>query len=360
MKIELKEITIRQLAKGYKDDGDAGVLGYNGKLDIRPPYQREFVYKPLQRDAVINTINENFPLNVMYWAKRDGGGYEIIDGQQRTISICQYLEGDFSFNKLFFYNLQSDQQEKILNYKLMVYFCSGKDSEKLKWFETINIAGEKLTKQELRNAVFSGSWVTDAKQYFSKNNCAAHGIGSNYLNGKAIRQEYLETAIDWLSNGNIEYYMGKHQHDESATELWEYFQCVIDWVETVFTTKRPSMRGVDWGTLYNKHKGQVFDAVAIEKEIAELIADDDVTKKSGIYPYIITRDEKHLSIRVFLDSMKQKVYEKQKGLCPKCKKHFDIKDMQGDHITPWSEAGKSDENNCQMLCANCNRRKSSK
>ncbi|WP_286476442.1 MULTISPECIES: DUF262 domain-containing protein [Empedobacter] len=169
MKIELKEITIRELTQNYQDNEENGVVGFGGKLDIRPPYQREFVYKDKQREAVIDTVTKDFPLNVMYWAVREDGNYEVIDGQQRTISICQYVNGDFAHFFRYFHNLQKDEQEQILNYKLMVYFCSGTDSEKLKWFQTINIAGEKLTDQELRNAVYSGSWVSDAKRYFSKN-----------------------------------------------------------------------------------------------------------------------------------------------------------------------------------------------
>ena len=168
MKIELKKITVRELSKDYADDDENGVIGYNGKLDIRPQYQREFIYEGKQRDAVIDTINNNFPLNVMYWAVRDDKSFEIIDGQQRTISICQYVIGDFSFDSKYFHNLQEDEQNKILDYELMVYLCSGTDSERLKWFETINIAGEKLTQQELRNAVYSGLWVSDAKRHFSK------------------------------------------------------------------------------------------------------------------------------------------------------------------------------------------------
>jgi hypothetical protein len=382
MKIELKEITIKELTTGYQDNAENGVIGYGGKLDIRPPYQREFIYKDRQRDAVINTVIKNFPLNVMYWAVRKDGmfevldgkctndlqsfqtredrNFEVIDGQQRTISVCQYVNGDFSFNNLYFHNLQNDQKEQILNYKLMVYFCEGTDSEKLEWFKTINIAGEKLTEQELRNAVYHGSWVSDAKRYFSKNGCAAQGIASDYLNGSAIRQEYFETAIDWISEGEIEKYMAEHQHDPNASALWLYFQSVITWTTATFTKKRKFMKGVDWGILYNKYKDKVFDTKAIEEETAKLIADDDVTKKSGIYPYILTRDEKYLSIRTFTDSMRQKVYEMQDGVCPNCKKQFALSEMEADHITPWHEGGKTTEENCQMLCKDCNRRKSGK
>jgi hypothetical protein len=361
MNIELKEITVRELTKDFEDNEENGVIGFNGKLDIRPPYQREFIYKDKQRDAVINTITKNFPLNVMYWAVREDGNFEVIDGQQRTISICQYINGDFAYMFKYFHNLQEDEKEQILDYKLMVYVCSGSDSEKLEWFRTINIAGEKLTEQELRNAVYSGSWVTDAKRYFSKNGCAAYQIGSDYLNGSAIRQDYFETAIKWISKGNIEVYMSNHQHDPNASALWRYFQDVISWVDSTFTKKRTKfMKGVDWGTLYNEYKDEVFDTKEIEKETAKLIADDDVVKKKGIYPYILTRDERNLGIRAFSDSLKQKVYEKQKGICPICKNHFDISEMEGDHITPWHENGKTIEENLQMLCKDDNRRKSGK
>lgn len=360
MKIELKEITVRELAEGYKDNAEGGVVGYGGKLDIRPPYQREFIYKDKQRDAVITTLIKEFPLNVMYWSVREDGNYEVIDGQQRTISVCQYVIGDFAYMFRYFHNLQADEKQKILDYKLMIYLCSGTDSERLDWFRTINIAGEKLTDQELRNAVYAGSWVSDAKRYFSKTGCAASAIGSDYLNGSAIRQDYLETAIEWISSGNIEVYMSNHQHDPNATALWIYFQSVITWVNATFTKKRKFMKGVDWGGLYNKFKDEKYDTKKIEEETAKLILDDDVTKKSGIYPYILTRDEKHLSIRAFSDSIRQKVYEKQKGKCPVCKKHFNITEMEADHITPWHEGGKTNEENCQMLCKDDNRRKSGK
>lgn len=361
MIIELKEITVRDLARNYQDNNENGVVGYGGKLDIRPPYQREFIYKDKQRDAVIDTITKDFPLNVMYWAVREDNTFEVIDGQQRTISVCQYVNGDFAYMFRYFHNLTKDEQEQILNYKLMVYVCSGTDSEKLQWFKTINIAGEKLTEQELRNAVYAGSWTADAKRYFSKNGCPAYGIGSDYLNGSPIRQEYLETAIDWISDGNIEAYMSNHQHDPNASALWLYFQSVITWVNATFTTKRSKyMKGVNWGWLYNKYKDGVYDTDAIEEEVARLIADDDVTKKSGIYPYILTGDERHLSIRAFTDTMKQKVYERQKGICVKCGKFFELSQMEADHITPWHEGGKTIEENCQMLCKHDNRIKSGK
>ena len=365
MDIELKEITIAELSNGFQDNNENGVIGFDGNLDIRPPYQREFIYKDKQRDAVINTITKNFPLNVMYWAVREDGTFEVIDGQQRTISICQYVNGDFAYQNRYFHNLKNDEKEQILNYKLMVYVCSGTESEKLEWFETINIAGEKLTAQELRNAVFTGSWVSDAKRYFSKTGCVAFNIGSDYLIGSPIRQEYLETAIGWINNNDssdgIKLYMAKHQHDQNATALWMYFQSVITWVDATFTNKRKKfMKGIQWGLLYNKYKDVIYDTKAIEEETARLIADDEVEKKSGIYAYILTRDERHLGIRTFSDSVKQKVYEKQGRKCIVCKKEFDISEMEGDHITPWKDNGKTTEENCQMLCKDDNRRKSGK
>lgn len=358
MKIELKEIKVRDLTNGYEDNQEDGVVGYGGRLDIRPPYQREFIYKDKQRDAVIDTITKKFPLNVMYWAVREDDGFEIIDGQQRTISICQYVNNDFSLNGLAFHNLPKDKQEKILDYELMVYFCEGTESEKLEWFKTINIAGEKLTDQELRNAVYSGSWVTDAKRYFSKN--SRPKIGDEYLGGSANRQEYLETAIEWISEGNIESYMSKNQHEPNANELWLYFQAVISWVKATFPKYRKEMKGLSWGLFYNEFKNNKFDSKKLEEQITELMIDEDVENKKGIYAYVLTGKEKYLNIRAFSDKQKREAYERQKGICVVCKNHFEINEMEADHIDPWHSGGKTISENCQMLCKEDNRRKSGK
>lgn len=360
MQIELHKITVRDLTNGYADNAEKGVCAYGGKLDVRPPYQREFVYKDKQRDAVIDTLTQGFPLNVMYWATREDGTFEIIDGQQRTISICQYVNGDFAFDMRYFHNLQPDEKKKILDYELQVYICSGTDSEKLKWFKTINIAGEELTDQELRNAVYAGSWVSDAKRYFSKNGAPAAKIGSDYLSGSAIRQEYLETAISWISKGNIEVYMGNHQHDPNAIELWNYFNSVINWVKAIFPKYRKEMKGVEWGHLYELYSSRTWDAAELETEVARLMADSDVKKKKGIYSYVFDHDEHHLDIRAFDDNTKREVYEKQKGVCKICGKVFKIEEMEADHITPWRDGGRTIADNCQMLCRECNRRKSGK
>jgi hypothetical protein len=370
MNIELKEITVRELTNGYADNDDNGVVGYGGKLDIRPPYQREFVYKDKQREAVIDTVTKNFPLNVMYWAQKEDGSYEVIDGQQRTISISQYINGDFAYMMRYFHNLQKDEQEQILDYKLMVYFCSGTDSEKLEWFKTINIAGEELTEQELRNAVFSGSWVTEAKKYFSKNSCVAYSIAHQYMSGTVNRQDYLQTALDWIAKRDrttIENYMAVHQHDLNANELWLYFKSVIDWVSVIFPKYRKEMKGLEWGVFYNNFKeDKSLDPKTLEAKIATLMQDEDVTSKKGIYEFLLTGKEKHLNIRAFTDNQKREAYEKQNGICPVCvknksdKTHYELSEMEADHITPWHEGGKTDANNCQMLCKLHNRMKSGK
>ena len=360
MKIVLKEITVKELANGYKDNAEEGVVGYGGKLDIRPPYQREFIYKDKQRDAVIDTITKKFPLNTMYWSVRKDGNYEIIDGQQRTISVCQYVKGDFSIDGLAFHNLPKDKREQILNYILMIYFCSGTESERLDWFRIINIAGEKLTDQELRNAVYAGSFVSDAKRYFSKSGCVAYQVGSDYLSGSPIRQEYLETVIDWISKGQIEDYMSKHQHDPNASALWRYFNDVIEWVKATFTVYRKEMKGVPFGILYNEFKNKKFDAKKLEKEISKLMEDEDVTNKKGIYSYVLTQKEKFLNIRAFTDKQKREAYERQKGVCSVCKKKWKIEEMEADHITPWHKGGKTIAENCRMLCKDDNRIKSGK
>ncbi len=361
MEIKLNEIPIREIVDGYKDNQEDGVVGYHGKLDIRPPFQREFIYNEKERNAVIDTINKNFPLNVMYWSKNGEDSYELLDGQQRTLSICQYVNGDFSVDYKGFNNLPKDLQDKILDYKLMVYICDGTPSEKLDWFKIINIAGEELSPQELRNSQYTGTWLHDAKRHFSKTGCPAYQIGEKYLSGSTIRQEYLETALKWITskeNKTIENYMSEHQHDPDANALWMYFQSVIDWVNRLFPKYRKEMKGIDWGILYNEYKDQSYNSEKLELEVASLMMDDDVTNKKGIYSYLITGKEKYLNIRAFTDNQKREAYERQKGKCPNCGKIFAIEEMEADHITPWHEGGKTTPENCQMLCRECNRRKS--
>ena len=388
MKIELLPLTIRDLVEDYKDNDELGVSAYGGRLDVRPPYQREFVYKDTQRDAVIETVRRNFPLNVMYWAvldepDDDGVEYEIIDGQQRTISICQYVEGDFSIeidgHQLAFHNLQDDQQEQILDYEVMVYLCQGTDSEKLDWFKTINIAGEELTDQELRNAVYHGPWVSSAKLYFSRNGSPAYAIASDYMTGSPIRQDYLEKALEWINDGKVDEYMRDHQHDANARELWDYFQGVIGWIETTFPKKRAPMKTVKWGPLHATYKDNEYDPAKLEECVSTLMGDIDVKNKRGIYEYLLGggSDTRLLDVRVFDDRTKLATYEQQTkqakvervSNCPECAngRHpdnavriYDSAEMDADHVTAWSRGGASDLANCEMLCIFHNRSKGNK
>ncbi|HEP3216064.1 TPA: DUF262 domain-containing protein [Campylobacter upsaliensis] len=391
MQIDKTEIKIKELIAGYtRDEESSQIVAYAdssgvARLNIRPKYQREFVYKEAQRNAVIDTILKGFPLNIMYWVKNVDSSaeceYEVLDGQQRTISICEYVKGSFSIQwndkSQYFHTLSKDLQEKFLDYKLNVYVCQGSDSEKLEWFKTINIAGETLTSQELRNAVYASVWLSDAKRRFSKEKGVAVLKGAKYLNGSALRQEFLESAIAWKVDSRkdekICEYMAKNAKDsKNADELWEYFAKVIDWVEMKFEKYRKEMKGLEWGLFYNTYKDKPLDAKELESKIIELMQDDEVQKKSGIYAYVLSGDEKHLSLRAFSESVKRAVYEKQGGMCANSDGHIkdvkcpheneklELEQMEADHIIPWSKGGKTEKENCQMLCRECNRKKSAK
>ncbi len=370
MKIERAQIPIKELVKGYEEngiDGVEGIVAYDGKLDVRPPYQREYVYAQKERDEVIRTIKKGFPLNIMYWAKSEDGYYELMDGQQRTISICRYAaesERTFTVDEKYYFNLEKDIQKQINDYMLDIYICDGNPSEIHEWFKVINIAGKPLTAQELRNTAYTGSWLSDAKLHFSKPTCAAYNMGKDYISGSPIRQEYLEKAIEWIAArdglSSVEEYMALHQHDENANQMWIYYKRIIEWVETIFPQKRKEMKGIEWGLLYNAYKDIELDPTALELKIKTLMIDDDVTNKKGIYPYVLTGKEKYLNIRTFSENQKRAAYERQNGICSKCGKQFQLYEMEADHITPWHLGGKTNAENCQMLCMECNRRKSGK
>lgn len=362
MEIQLKEMTIRNVVDGYEDNGEDGVVGYGGLLNIRPPYQREFVYNEKQRAEVINTVMKEFPLNTMYWIENEDGTYELLDGQQRTVSFAQYFDNVFAFDGKYFHNLPKDIQDSFLDYKLFIYICKGNDSERLDWFGVINTAGEKLTSQELRNAVYTGAWLTDAKRRFSKTNCVADQLAGDYMKGKPIRQEYLETVLGWAADkdgiSSIEEYMGLHQHDENANELWLYFRKVHLWITSIFEDYYPNMAGLPWGIWFNHYSDKEFDPSKVRQRVKELIEDNEITNNRGIYEYIITGNENPLSLRAFDDDQKQAAYSRQEGVCPKCGNHFEYTEMEGDHIIPWSKGGKTTDDNCQMLCKRCNGMKS--
>ncbi len=373
LKIEQKEVTIGEITKGYINNDEQGVRGYDGLLDIRPPYQREFIYNEKEQQAVIATVLNGYPLNVMYWVKRSNDAecpYEVMDGQQRTLSLCEYVAGKFAYDFKNFFNQPEDIRKRILNYPLTIYVCEGEASEKLEWFKTINIAGKPLNDQEIHNAIYAGPFVSDAKRHFSKTNCGAYRLGKDLVNGSTIRQDFLKKALEWMAdhetrNGKTQTlvgYMAEHQHDPNANNLWSYFQNVLNWAITNFNMKkfRKIMKGLDWAKYYDIFHEQTLDVKGIEQKISELVGDDEIQKQQGIIPYVLTGDEHYLDLRAFPDKIKLAVWEKQQHKCAVCGNEFDIALMEGDHITPWKDGGRTTIENCQMLCRECNRRKGSK
>jgi len=363
MQIKRVQISIRDLVKEYSRNETTGrVVGYGGALDIRPAYQREFVYDDKQRNAVIDTVRNGFPLNTIYWAVTSNG-FEVLDGQQRTISICEYIEGEYSIKEQYFYNLTKEEQDEILDYQLDVYQCEGTDKEKLDWFKIVNIAGAVLTDQELRNAVYAGPFTGAAKKKFSARGCSAESIAKQFLSGTQIRQDYLETALQWVAyknNTTIENYMALHQYDENCDELWEYFEAVIKWVGKVFPVYRKEMKGLPWGEFFkdyglNENGETIYPSIS-DDAIKALMTDDDVTKKGGIFEYLLSgrKKEKALSVRAFSDTMKRGAYERQNRKCAICGKECEYEKMHGDHIKPWSMGGHTTADNLQMLCTTCN------
>ena len=360
--IECK-VKLKDLYDDYFNDDEEGVRGYGDRLNIRPKYQREFVYSDDKRDEVIRTVKKGFPLNTFYWSKSGDDEYELLDGQQRTVSICEYMDGNFSVDGFLFDNLPADIRQAIEDYEIYVYVCDGPESEKLEWFKVINIAGEELTDQELRNAVYADTWTQDAKKYFSKSGCAAYQLAKDYLTGTPIRQDYLETALYWISerdNIEIEDYMAQHMHDANALQLWRYFRDVIEWVQDIFPVTRREMKGRPWGLWYNEHHERTdLDPAVLESRIQELLADAyEVTKPSGIYEYLLTGDERCLQLRQFDIRDRRAAYERQHHKCAICGEEFDFEQMHGDHIVAWSNGGKTVPENCQMLCTTCNIMKS--
>ena len=371
MKVELHRIKVKDVFRGFEDDGEDGVFAYGGNLTIRPPYQREFVYDTRQQEEVIYTVLKGFPLNIMYWVKTGENTCEVLDGQQRTLSIMSFLSHKLQvkIDEKTYYSdsLPNDLYDKILNYEFMVYVCEGTESEKLAWFQVVNIAGEKLTAQEIRNSVYTGEWLSDAKRHFSKRNCPAKGLSDKYIKGDPIHQELLETALKGICGfqelKDISDYMAAHRSDTDADELWQYFQDVISWIEKIFPVYNKTMHGLDWCLFYNEFHENKYNSAVMTKEVSRLMADDEVAKKSGIYPYLLSRDSdpfaaKLLNLRAFPERDKKAAYERQKGVCPICKKHFQYDEMAGDHIKPWSKGGLTIPENCQMLCKSCNSKKS--
>lgn len=380
MKIEKTAITIRDLCAGYQNDEndiEQPVMAYGGKLCVRPGFQRSFVYDKKQENAVIDTAMKGFPLNIMYWVDNGNGTYDCLDGQQRTISLCNFVDAASSFsapwlnnnNKTYIHTLRRvnpDLLEEFLDYELEVYICRGTKAEQMEWFRTINIAGEKLYPQELRNANYVSQWLTDAKRYFSKANasskCPAEQVGGQYTNKNANRQELLEQVISWRigssADADICQYMEEHIGDADASDLWKYFNDVINWVKSVFPGDyEKGVASVNWGELYNAHGNDDFDPDEVSEKFHELMEyraskelDISVAK---IYEYCITRNDELLKPRKFSDAQRTVLYNRQKGICPRCGKHFLKADMHAHHKVAWHAGGLTELENGEMLCKNC-------
>lgn len=385
MEIKRVAITIKDLCEGYinesETDIEQGVYAYGGKLCVRPAFQRSFVYNKKQENAVIDTALKGFPLNIMYWVDNGDGTYDCLDGQQRTISLCNFVDGISSFSapwlngnkKNYIHTIQRidpDMAERFMNYELEVYICKGTKAEQMEWFRTINIAGAELFPQELRNASYVSKWLTDAKRYFSKADasstakCPAERLGGQYTNKNANRQEILEQIISWriesAEDADICQYMEDHIHDEDASDLWNYFNNVINWINEIFPgVYDKGMASVNWGALYNHYSGDDLDPDDICAKFDELIEfkaskelDVSVAK---IVEYCITRDEKLLKHRKFSEAQRSTLYNRQKGICPDCGQHFLKADMQAHHKVPWYNGGITELSNGVMLCTGCHK-----
>lgn len=372
MKITPIKLKLSELVKGYiEDESTNRVVAWDGKLEVRPEYQREFVYDDKKRDAVINSVLNKFPLNSLYFVDRKDGTYEVLDGQQRIISICRFVtmtgiavkipdKVNGGENRMNWPHVKKFYPD-FLDYELDVYICDGTEQEKLDWFQVINIAGEVLEKQEILNAIYHSAWLTDAKSAFSMRNCPAHRHYGKYFSGDCIRQKYLETAFRWKADDEgvegpeqVAAYMQKHAEDANANELWRYVERVFEWADNTFGPYDKLMKGVEWGLLYNRHKHDHLDPVAISEQVKKLLADEEVQRKKNVYQFVLEGDERLLNLRQFSETERRTMYERQDHKCAMCGNEFEFAQMHGDHVVPWARGGKTTLDNGQMLCRDCN------
>ncbi len=377
------DITVEEICKGfvYNEFEGKGLFGLSGKLVIQPEYQRNYIYADGKKDvAVIDSLLKGYPLGLIYFNKVSADKFEVLDGQQRITSIGRFLTGKFAIKDgngipRYFSGLPDDQKKKILETKLTIYECEGTETEIKEWFKTINIVGVPLNDQERANAVHSGPFVTLAKAEFSNSQNANIQKWSAYISGNVLRQDYLRTALEWVSKGNIDGYMSQHRYDTNINELKTYFNSVIDWVSSVFMDVDSTMCGLNWGELYEEYHHNAYDPQAVSDLVQELLADFYVKDNKGIYEYILggCTDKKLLNVRIFDEPTKKSVYTtqtaaaKQEGVsnCPLCAMGSDgnrtriwkQNEMDADHVTAWSNGGATDITNCQMLCKTHNRAK---
>lgn len=377
------ELTVREICEGfvYNELEGKGLFGLSGKLVIQPEYQRNYIYADGKKDvAVIESVLKKYPLGLIYFNKVSDDKFEVLDGQQRITSLGRFVTGKFPIKddngmEQYFDGLDVELQERIMNTKLLIYECEGAEPEIKEWFKTINIAGVPLNPQEIRNAVYSGLFVTLLKEEFSNSRNANIQKWSAYVSGAVNRQDFLECALDWVSKGNIDAYMSLHRRDNNINEVKTYFNSVIDWVSTVFKEVENEMRGLEWGRLYELYHKNPYNPNAVSEQVHKLYADPYVKNRKGIFEYILgnCKDTKLLEVRVFDDATKRIVYDRQtevakeKGIsnCPHCaiehdankQKIWALKDMEADHVEAWSKGGATDIDNCQMLCKTHNRAK---
>ena len=375
------EWTVADICQGfvYNEYEGKGLFGLSGKLVIQPEYQRNYIYADGKKDvAVVQSLLNEYPLGLIYFVKVGEDKYEVLDGQQRITSFGRFVTNKFAIKdengmQQNFGGLAENLRERILNAKLTIYVCEGEESEIKAWFKTINIVGVPLNEQELSNAIYSGPFVTKAKEEFSNSQNANVQKWSAYIAGDVLRQDFLRTALKWVSWGDIDGYMSRHRYDDNINELKAYFNSVIDWISSVFEETSKYMRGLEWGELYEKYHRQAYDSKAVSQKVRELMMDEAVNDRKGIYEYVLGRcqDTRLLNIRLFDDRIKKRVYLKQteqakaKGIsnCPLCViadgadkgRIWKESEMDADHVSAWSRGGATDEANCQMLCKTHNR-----
>ncbi len=384
METKLRTYTIGEICEGfvYNELEGKGLYGLAGKLTIQPEYQRNYIYADGKKDvAVVQSVLHQYPLGIFYFNKTDDGRLEVLDGQQRITSLGRYVTGKFGIvddggiTQYFEDSLSEELRQQFLNTELLVYECEGTENEIRKWFETVNIAGVPLNNQELLNAVYSGKFVTLAKEEFSNSQNSKIQKWSHFIAGSVNRQDYLERALQWVSRGNVMDYMSRHRRDDNITELKQYFNCVIDWITSVFTDVESEMRGLEWGRLYETYHTKPYNPTEISQKVHELYGDPFVKSRKGIFEYVLggCENKKLLDIRIFDESTKRKVYQQQtdkakaEGVsnCPYCaighdqnaRRIWNLAEMDADHVTAWSKGGSTDIENCQMLCKTHNRAK---
>ncbi|MDR3000403.1 MAG: DUF262 domain-containing protein [Fibromonadaceae bacterium] len=386
MKTILETYKIREIVDGfiYNELEGKGLFGLSGKLTIQPEYQRNYIYADGKKDvAVIESLLKGYPLGLIYFNDVSKNAFEVLDGQQRITSIGRFTTGKFGVKdengyEQRFSSLPPEKQDKIMNSKLLVYHCEGEESEIKEWFKTINIAGVPLNEQELLNAIYSGNFVTLAKAEFSNSGNPNIQKRSVYVKGTALRQDFLAAALSWIAESKKQTksnYMSTHRHDNNITELKNYFNTVIEWAGAVFLDVDSKMQGLEWGRLYETYHTQSYNPADVSSKVRELLADENVNKKSGVFEYVLSGciNTKLLEIRMFDDKTKRERYHKQtteaknKGIsnCHLCaientvnkSKIWELKEMDTDHVTAWSKGGATDVTNCQMLCKTHNRAK---